>query len=791
MVRTTVYAAGLLAALSLFFPLNRSLAAQSAIVATGTVRDVSGAPVPGSTVDVIVDGRALGSATTADDGRYRVSIPAAVSFELRVRRAGFAEALIRLPGKTTDAARDVTLQVGDLSDRVVVTASRGADARAAVTASVSVMTRQDLEAIDAASLADALRFVPGVSVEASGREGAVTSVFARGGESDYNLVLIDGVRVNASGGQFDFSRISAGEIDRIEVVRGAQSALWGSDAMGAVVQIFTRQGAGAGRPHVSGSVEGGTFDTWRGDLRVAGGSSLFDYQAGVAHRRTDGAFADLLPQDDWFEQSAFDGGIGFRLGNRASVRSALRVSRAQGRGVGNITFGSRDTGGQYDTTDLSWHAEVPHSIGRRFAGTASVNYFRSTSLADDTVADAPFSTYAVLSGTPDAIFPRGTRLVRLVDQEEFDALAAAGGTPAPGQFLGSATSFDFPFSNRTQFRRPGVRYQGDLLWAGGQRLSAGYEWERETNPLVAAYTLDNNAVFVQQETTIADRWFVTAGVRVDDRESYDTFVSPKLSAGGFLLAPRAAGVSSVKVTGNIGKGIKSPTFNERFGDAFADPSPGLKVERARTADIGVDATFARERIRAGATYFNNVYRDQVAYRFGPVGDGIPDYINIDGSRAQGWELEGELQRAVYGIRFGGSYSFVDSKVVTALSTSQQFQPGQPLLRRPKHSGTLRASYDVWRATILGDLLFVGDRHDNSFLFLETVPNASMPAPVFTDITVNPGYTVAGIGADVRLDRGVTAFIRARNIADTSYDAALGYPGTPRTVTAGVRFAFDR
>ena len=107
MVRTTVYAAGLLAALSLFFPLNRSLAAQSAIVATGTVRDVSGAPVPGSTVDVIVDGRALGSATTADDGRYRVSIPAAVSFELRVRRAGFAEALIRLPGKTTDAARDV------------------------------------------------------------------------------------------------------------------------------------------------------------------------------------------------------------------------------------------------------------------------------------------------------------------------------------------------------------------------------------------------------------------------------------------------------------------------------------------------------------------------------------------------------------------------------------------------------------------------------------------------------------------------------------------------------------
>jgi vitamin B12 transporter len=247
----------------------------------------------------------------------------------------------------------------------------------------------------------------------------------------------------------------------------------------------------------------------------------------------------------------------------------------------------------------------------------------------------------------------------------------------------------------------------------------------------------------------------------------------------------------VKVFGNVGKGIKSPTFTERLGGSFADPSPDLKVERARTADVGLEATFADQRIRGTVVYFDNDYRDQIAFRFGTVGDGIPEFINIDGSEAHGWELEGALQKPFAGFTALATYAFVDTQVVTNLSTSQQFLPGQPLLRRPKHSGTLRAAYTAGRATVNVDARFIGERHDNSFLSLRTVPNPSRPTAVTTEITVNPGYTVVGLGVDVRVHESLTVFVRVDNVGDTEWQSALGYPGLPRAAVAGVRFNVGR
>ena len=131
--------------------------------------------------------------------------------------------------------------------------------------------------------------------------------------------------------------------------------------------------------------------------------------------------------------------------------------------------------------------------------------------------------------------------MRLVDEAEYNSLLAAGATPGPGQFLASTENFGFTFNTQrrpNRFRRPMVRYSGDYTWAEGQRITAGYEWERESflldpvnpNPITTGFGLDNNAVFIQQQSTFADRWFVTVGARVDSKESYDTFVSPKLSS---------------------------------------------------------------------------------------------------------------------------------------------------------------------------------------------------------------------------------------------------------------------
>lgn len=772
-----------------FLALSPAAAFDGAAI-TGAITDASGAAVAGATVQALAAGRPIAVATSGADGRYRLDVPAGLPVEVRVHREGFADRVIAVPGATAPVALDVTLQVGGVSDTLVVTASRVAESRAAVTESVTAFARADLEALGAVSLADVVRFVPGVSVASNGREGAVTSMFSRGGESDYNLVLIDGVRVNQSGGGFDFSRITAAEIDRVEVVRGAQSALWGSDAMGSVVQIFTRRAGAGQRPQVAGSAEGGSFGAARGDARLTGGAAgRVDYSAGVSRRQSNGAFAEWLPEDDAFAQTAFDAAFGATFGGRAALRGGLRSTTADGKSVGAITYGARNTGGVYRTRDRSGHLDLSHSFGARLTGVASFNYFHYTSDSADTIADPPFATYAVLAGTPNAIYPNGTRLVRLVGAAEFNALVAAGATPGPGQFLASRQSANFPYTSTSAFSRPAFRYQADYAWAG-QRFSAGYEWEREKNPSVATMQSDNQSVFAQQQFTARDRWFATLGGRFD-RKASASFFSPKLSAGGYLVPFRTGALSSLKVQGNLGRGIKSPSLAERFGGPFTDPAPGLAVEQARTGDLGVEATFDDQRFRALVTYFNNDYTDQIAYRGGVAGDGIPEYINIDGSRADGWEMEWALQRPLGGFTASASYTLVDHRVVTNVSTSQQFQPGQPLLRRPKHSGTARATWARSRVSVNAAARWSGDRHDHSFLSLRTVPNADRPAPITTDITVNPGYAVFSLGLDVRAHRMVTFYLRGENVADEAYDSVLGYPGMPRTVAAGARFTFGR
>ena len=772
------------------------LAAQQRVTVIGTVTDASGGVVPGAVVEALAGGDAIASSTTGRDGRYRLEVPAG-SIRLRARLQGFADETADVSA-SANTTRDVRLRIAAVGDTLVVTAARTAGTRANTTASMAVFSAADLATLGAASVADVLRVVPGLSVEANGREGGLTSLFSRGGESDYNLVLIDGVRVNSNGGMFDFGRVSAAEIDRVEIVRGGQSSLYGSDAMGAVIQIFTKRAGPSDAPQVAGSVQGGTFNTWRGNVGVSGGAGArVDYKAGVSYRGTDGAFPDLLPEDDRFHQTAFDGGLGVVLGDRATVRTGLRYSDAQGRSVGPIAYGSRNTGSAYNTKDLSWHLDATHRLAPRATGTATMAYFRNNSESSDRVADPAYNLFAVMAGQPGALFPGSPRLVRFIDQPTFDAIRAGTRRIGAGEFL-ATTPFgvsNFPFTTLTKFRRPSFKYQADLAWRAGQTVTGGYEFEKETDSLNRGFRIDNHAYFAQQHVTAGLRWFVTIGGRVDENSHYGTHVSPKLSLGGFLRPLTSGTVSSVKVFSNIGKGIKNPLFGELFGSAFTDGNLNLRPERARTMDAGTEWTFDSQRWRTTVAYFDNAYKDQVAFRSsGGFGlDGLPDFVNIAGSTARGWELEAVLQSAIGGVTGAVSYALVDTEVTATTSTSAQFQPGQPLLRRPKHSGFVRVAYAAGRAAINLDLRIVGQRHDAAFIGLQALPSPGSPiaAPRAVDITVNRGYTVVGVGADMRLRDELTLFLRIENLMDEEYEGALGFPGLPRSIAAGARFALGR
>jgi outer membrane cobalamin receptor len=777
--------------LSLFIISSAAAAAAQNVDITGTVKDTSGAVLPGATIDAAVAGLSVATATTGPDGRYRIALASGTLHQLRARMNGFADDTFDIRPSGEAAAHDFMLRVAAVADEVVVTATRVPESRSATTESMEVFTAKDIQALGSTSLVDVLRMVPGLNVESTGREGALASLFARGGESDYNLVLIDGVRVNPSGGAYDFSRVSASEIDRLEVVRGGQSSLYGSDAIGSVVQVFTKRAAPGDAPSVVGSLEGGSFDTWRGDASVFGGAQRrVDYQLGLAYRGTEGAFQDILPDHDTFKQTSVDAGIGTILGDRATLRTGVRYANAKGKAIGPIDYGSRDTGTAANTRDLSWHLDFSHRISDRVDQTAQVNYFRSYRLSADTIADPTYNVYAILSGTPGALFPNSPRLVRLLDQATFAAYRSGAQTLGAGQFL-ATTPFgvsDFTSTTTSEFRRPALRYQANATWGGGQTLSGGYDYERESDPLNPSFLVENNAFFVQQQFHAKDRWLATVGVRLDKNSHYGNNASPKLSLGGFLLPYQNGPISSVKVFSNIGRGIKNPQFSELYSTAFTDGNPNLRPERARTIDAGAEITFDNQRVLARVTYFDNAFNDQVAFKStGPGLDGKPDYINIDGSQAKGLELEAVLQRPIDGFTASAGYALVDTEVVAFVSTSEQFQPGQPLLRRPKHSAILRASYTRGRGTVNFNLRYIGQRHDAAFLGLSAVPSPQFPAGRAVDITVNPGYAVSWLGWEMRFNREVAAYLRIDNLADTAYESVLGYPGLPRSVVAGVRF----
>ena len=763
-------------------------AAGEPVVVTGLVTDASGGVLPGVAIEGLRGLRVLAAATTGADGRYRLELPAQGAERVTARLAGFAPADAGLTVGAGAAAVDFRLDLAPLQDSVVVTASRTPERRGSVTESHAVFTAEDIRRLGSHSVADVLRQVPGVSVQSTGREGQIASVFVRGGESDYNHVLIDGVRVNADGGGYDFGRVSAGEIERVEVVRGAQSALYGSDAIGSVIQIFTKRGTPDSGPRLSGSIEGGSFGTSRGDLRLLGGARRrIDYQLGVAHRATDGAFRDRLPEPDRFDQQVVDGNLGALAGDHTRLRSGFRYSSGRANSVGPITYAPGDTGTRYDTDALTWHLDLNQRLGPRVDHAFTASWFRAGRRSDDGLADPRYLVRAVLEGRPGALYPSGPRLVRLLDQPAFDALAADPSALGAGRFLaqsGPYSGYDYPFTFETQLRRPAARYQVNATWLDRQVLSAGYDYYRETNARDRAQRVENHSYFVQQQLAVADAWFVTGGARVDDNAHYGTALNPKLSAGGYPLPVRSGTLSSVKVSANLGRGIKNPTFSQLYGSQWVDGDLSLQPERAVTADAGAELTFADQRWLARATWFRNDYTGQIAWApsLGGGGDGVADYVNIDGSRAAGLEIEFGLQRPVRGLTASASYALVDTEVVSNVSTSEQFQPGQPLLRRPRHGGHLRVDYTRGRTGLHLNLQVTGDRHDSAFLGLQRVSDGR---PV--DITVNPGYALLTLGGQVRVHDDLTLFARVDNATDAAYDSALGYPGLPRAVVAGGRF----
>jgi len=706
---------------------------------TGVVTDQSGQPVPRAIVQVIArDGTTAASTFTDADGAFHIS-NAPDGCRVQASLTGFLTAI----KECSASAVALTLSVAPVAEHVVVSATRTEAPSGQVGSTVTVFDANDIERRQQPLLADLLRDAPGTTVVRVGAPGAVTSLFVRGGESNYTKVLLDGIPLNEPGGTFNLSNVTTEDLDRVEFVRGANSALYGSDAMTGVVQLFTRRGTTA-RPQVDVAFEGGTFSTARGSASIAARSGRVDYAAGISGLTTD----NEVPNDR-FRNLTLSGAGGITFGRDASLRFVARSEDGHSGVPGQTAFGRPDMDAFFSRHDSVWGVTFDQALGglhQRATYGLATSHQRSANL----IIDPPY--------TP-----------------------AFEGAVAPFEFS------DFLYDSRTDLRRHHASYQADGTWSRGRGGShvdtALVDWDGERATLTDALagstvpaSRDNVGLSLQHQA-MWSQVFITAGVRVEHNASFGTATVPRISAAWYARTGSGT-IGTTRLHSSAGRAIKEPTILQSFSpNPFFLGNPDLQPERTRAVDAGVEQRFAGDRVSVDITWYDNRYRDIINTRTISFNPFESQYFNIGLTRARGAELSG-MVALVSGIRVKGGYTFLDSKILESTSPGNPvFAAGSWAFRRPRHSGFVDVSWARRRGSIDLAGSIVGRRVDSDFSSL-------VPA-----LTSNDGYAVWDLRGSWRITRQFSLTGAVDNLTDRQYMEPLGYPALGRAVRGGVRIEF--
>jgi outer membrane cobalamin receptor len=714
---------------------------------TGRVVDPDGRAVAGAHVLLVADGQALRSAVTNSRGEFDVDAPDSGPFDVRVSISGFRGELRRVDPAGTHDLGEIRLTLSAMSESVVVSAAQVEVPLSQVTSTVTVITGTELEARQIHSVADALRMVPGITVAATGGLGAVTGVFPRGGESNFTLVFVDDVPVTAFGGEFDFAHLSAANVERIEIVRGPQSALYGSNAIGAVIRVITRRG---GAPAVSGLVEAGGYGSDRITGATSGSAGRFEWGASADHLTSDGyndhrTAAGLTVQNDDYSRTAGAVSAGWREGG-LNVRAQVQHATDEGGTPG--PFGTNPVGAytEIDTVARGENAQTLASVAATVPLGARVRSFFQTGY----------------------------------HRLESDFASAFGPSESSSRRWSGRAQIDFPAFSAVDVSA-GVELQREQ--AGSTFVTNEFFEPTAVKRTIAGY-------FAEARWSAASRLFVTAGLRVEDihRDAFallpaDDMVSVNPKAGvAWIVNPGERSVT--KLRASAGTGIRPPGA---FDIAFTD-NPSLKPERSRSAEAGIEQTFAGGLVAAEAVGFWNEYDDLIVAvgSFRESSRYMTD--NISNARAAGLELglsssHRLVARTPILLRGRVGYTFLDSEIL-AVDRDRQAPPpfavGDPLLRRPRHQVSIDASATAGPLS----LFLTGGARSR---VLDVEPSLG----TFGGLHYASGFNVWNVGGAWRL-RGIgEVYARVENLFDELYEEALGFPALGRRATIGLRVVAGR
>ncbi len=615
-------------------------------------------------------------------------------------------------------------------DRLLVTARLQPISIKDVASSVTVISREEIEQKQFKYLSEVLRDVPGFSVSQAGGPGSQTQVRVRGAEANQVLVLIDGVRANdpAASGEFQYQLALTADIERIEIIRGPQSATWGSDAMAGVINIIRRRDVN--NQYVSGIFEAGSFDSINVSADGGYANERFSVSGGIAYLDSGGTNISR-------EGNETDGADN-TTGNIALVFNAAEALSLRLTGL------SINASNDFDDIDY-FVTGLPQDADRV---TESNQNFLSGELAYDP-KQKPFSSTFSLHWMNS-------------DNKNF----------ADGLWSGSTAA------DTMEYRLRGNAVMGEK---NNHRLGFSIEYEKvnfSQRGEASVYgdpnqdqSYDSNGYAIEYVGTPATGLTWTLSGRLDD---YSDFAN----AATWQLAASYQSSPGLRLHASVGTGSKVPTFTERYGfyeDLFIG-NPDLKPESSRGWEIGLNTDWSEGRYQLQLAYFDQDLQDEIdGFVFDPGTFLFTAKNRQSNSRRKGLE-------AVFDTRLGQSFSLKASFTYTNASEKDDAGRWIPEARRPKNMASLSANYAFSenRASLNLNLNYNGPQQDVYF----------SPVTFVSERVDMPAYTVLDLAAAWKLTRSLELTGRISNLLDQDYEEILGFVRPGRALYAGLRGRFD-
>ena len=704
----------------------------------GTVFDPSHSPIAGAQVAAISEVGVIVEQITDDQGHFDFNVsPLFDKYQLRVTAPGFQMVTVGA------GASNIQLSLAPQSDSIRVTGSAIDVPASQQGTSVGVITSAEIRERNEAQAVDLMRELPGMVFAQSGARGSVADLFVRGGSSNYNLVELNGIPINSfnHGGLFDFSQVPSDFISEIDVARGPQSAVYGSYAIGSVVNFVTRSPENG--PALDIVAEGGTHD----ENRFAVSGSFLTHGWGLA-----GSLSSLLTNGS-VQNSDYRNDNIFLSGEHRWYTQSLFVFGS---------FNSNDVGepGPYGSNPVGLFSGLDLiSRSRNNTPTAGLHY------QDDFTANVRLDITAGFSlNNSFYISPYGDSF-----NKDIRPYGDARGTWRVFPFWTLAGGFAFA---REEMKNTFVT---------------------DSNSHEFPLRRDNEGVYLDNHFTfLKNKLFLNAGLR---EEIYQTAFIPG-DAGNFpprpdfparndsRLNPKISGVylmqKNERLHASYGTGIRPPGGSDL---AFTN-NPALKPERTASYDIGIEQRFLNDQLSLDATYFHNDYRDLIVSLGGSLSTLSQFYTdNLAKANAKGVEASAKYRPATW-ISVSANYSWLETEVLSLTGSSglvqQYYYLGQPLVRQPKQSGSALVNFHHGKldANLTGYLR----GHD-----LDVEPNYG----AFGGLFWSGGYVNAGVNVNYRLRGNLTVYANLRNALDRHYEEIYGFPAPFLNVVAGVKWSLAR